>query len=83
MHKSKLAVALANKLARIAWSVLRCMDAGLIGGEGFAVDASVIEADASRFKRVVGVEADWSLPTRQTRAVREYLVALDGEQSHT
>ena len=61
--------------------VRRCMDAGLVGGEGFAIDASVIEADASRFKRVVGSEADWSSPARQTRAVREYLVALDGEQS--
>jgi transposase len=61
--------------------VRRCMDAGLVGGEGFAIDASVIEADASRFKRVVGAEADWSSPARQTRAVREYLVALDGEQS--
>jgi transposase len=30
-------------------SVVRgCMAAGLVGGEGFAVDASVIEADASR-----------------------------------
>ena len=32
--------------------IKRCMEEGLIGGEGFAVDASVIEADASRFKRV-------------------------------
>ncbi len=31
--------------------VCGCMSAGLVGGEGFAVDASVIEADASRFKR--------------------------------
>ncbi len=37
--------------------VRRCMDAGLVGGEGFAVDASVIEADASRFKRVAGADA--------------------------
>ena len=28
------------------------MEAGLVGGEGLAVDASVIEADASRFARV-------------------------------
>lgn len=28
--------------------VRRCMDEGLVGGEGFAVDASLIEADASR-----------------------------------
>jgi transposase len=27
-----------------------CMDAGLVRGEGFAVDASVIEADASRYR---------------------------------
>ena len=32
------------------------MAAVLIGGEGFAVDASVIEADASRFHRVEGAE---------------------------
>lgn len=61
--------------------VRRCMDAGLVGGEGFAVDASVIEADASRFKRLAGAEADWSSPTQQTRAVQEYLIALDGEHS--
>ena len=30
----------------------QCVAAGLVGGEGFAVDASVIEADANRFKRV-------------------------------
>ena len=29
--------------------VRACMDAGLVKGEGFAVDASVIEADASRY----------------------------------
>jgi len=28
--------------------VARCMREGLVGGEGFAVDASVIKADASR-----------------------------------
>ncbi len=37
-------------LRQVFESVVRgCMDAGLVGGEGFAVDASVIEADASRF----------------------------------
>ncbi len=40
--------------------VRRCMGAGLVGGEGFAVDASVIEADASRFQRVEGDEIDWT-----------------------
>ena len=30
----------------------RCMDAGLVKGEGFAVDASIIKADASRQRGV-------------------------------
>jgi transposase len=34
----------------------RCMDAGLVKGEGFAVDASVIKADASRQRGVPGDE---------------------------
>jgi len=39
-------------------TVLRgCMASGLACGEGFAVDATVIEADASRFKRVSGEQA--------------------------
>ncbi len=37
--------------------VCGCMTAGLVGGEGFAVDASVIEADASRFRRVAAATA--------------------------
>ena len=32
----------------------RCMAEGLVGGEGFAVDASVVKADASRGRRVSG-----------------------------
>src|SRR6202451_1552462 len=57
--------------------VQSCMDAGLVKGEGFAVDASVIEADASRYHGKVPDEVDWSSPQRQTRAVKEYLAALD------
>ena len=57
-----------------------CMVAGLVGGEGFAVDASVIEADASRFKRVEGSEIDWTDEERARRPIREYLDALDGEK---
>jgi len=48
-----------------------CMAAGLVGGEGFAVDASVIEADASRFKRVEGSKIDWSDDQRARRPIRE------------
>ena len=60
-------------------SVLRrCMAEGLVGAEGFAIDASVMEADASRYKGVPGDQAiDWSDPTLTTRAVREYLAGLD------
>ena len=60
--------------------VRACMDAGLVKGEGFAVDASVIEADASRYHGVKPEEADWSAPERQTRAVAEFLGALDEDE---
>jgi transposase len=59
--------------------VCGCMTAGLVGGEGFAVDASVIEADASRFQRVKGAEVDWTDGQRASRPVREYLAALESE----
>ncbi len=50
------------------------MDAGLVKGEGFAVDASIIKADASRQRGVLGDEqVNWSDPALSTRAVREYL----------
>jgi transposase len=58
----------------------RCMDAGLVKGEGFAVDASIIKADASRQRGVTGDEqVNWSDSALSTRAVREYLEALDEE----
>jgi IS5 family transposase len=59
--------------------VRACMDAGLVKGEGFAVDASVMEADASRYHGKAPGEIDWSLPEHQTRAVAEFLGALDDE----
>ena len=55
--------------------VRRCMDEGLVGGEGFAVDASLIEADASRQTCVPG--ADGLPPEASSRAVEEYLAVLD------
>jgi transposase len=54
-----------------------CLAAGLIKGDGFAIDASVIEADASRYHGVEPEKIDWSSVERPTRAVREYLDALD------
>ena len=60
--------------------VSRCMAEGLVRGEGFAVDASTIKADANRQRGVPGTEdIDWQDPERATRPVREYLSALDGE----
>jgi transposase len=57
--------------------VCGCMAAGLVGGEGFAVDASVIEANASRFRRVESAAVDWTPEQRAKRPVQEYLVALE------
>jgi hypothetical protein len=45
------------------------MAAGLVKGEGFAVDASVMEADASRYRGKAPDEIEWAEPERQTRAV--------------
>jgi hypothetical protein len=55
------------------------MDAGLIKGEGFAIDASVMEADASRYHGKAPGEIDWSLSGRQTRAAAEFLGGLEDE----
>ena len=46
------------------------MEMGLVAGEGFAVDASVIEANASRFQRVEGSEVEWTHEQRASRPVR-------------
>src|SRR5712691_308336 len=56
-------------------TVRRCMTEGLVGGEGFAVDASLIKADANRQR---GVPGDEGLPPEAANhAVREYLAVLD------
>jgi hypothetical protein len=56
-------------------TVQRCIDEGLVGGEGFAVDASMIKADANRQHSVPGSE--WQAPEAANHAVREYLAVLD------
>jgi transposase len=61
--------------------VIACMAVGLVKGEGFAVDASVMEANASRYHGKPPEEIVWAEPERQTRAVREYLSALEAVQS--
>jgi len=56
----------------------RCMDEGLIGGEGFAVDASVVRADASRQKHHEDDDDDWG---GGSRAINEYLNSLTEDGS--
>ena len=55
--------------------VRRCMAEGLVGGEGFAVDASLIKADANRQRCVPGAEG--LPPEAASRAIDEYLAVLD------
>jgi hypothetical protein len=51
------------------------MAEGLVGGEGFAVDASLIRADGNR--QTGGPGSDGVPPDADSRAVREYLAVLD------
>src|SRR5579862_3829417 len=62
----------SDLLRRLFETVLqRCIDEGLVGGEGFAVDASLIRADANRQK---GIEGEKGLPPEAAgRAIEEYL----------
>jgi transposase len=56
----------------------RCMSEGLVGGEGFAVDASIIKADANRANVTTPEEPkDWPGGDMPSRAVRDYLAALE------
>jgi transposase len=59
--------------------VAGCMAAGLVKGEGFAADATVMEANASRYHGKAPDELDWTNAQRQKRAVAEYLAALEAE----
>jgi hypothetical protein len=55
-----------------------CISAGLVGGEGFAVDASLIVADANKQRSIPG--KDWDKerdPQSASRAMKEYLATLD------
>jgi len=54
----------------------RCIAEGLVGGEAFGVDASIVQANAKRLNKVDA--ADWT-PERVTRAVEEYFETLDDE----
>ena len=54
--------------------VARCIKEGIVGGGAFAVDASMIVADAHRGRGVAKVE---DLDPTSSRAVAEYLSVLD------
>jgi transposase len=55
-----------------------CIAAGLVGGEGFAVDASLIVADANKQRSIPGKDWDSNRdPEGAMRAVKEYLATLD------
>ena len=58
--------------------VAKCIAAGLVGGEGFSIDASLIKADVDKKKRLPGDQPiPWPRAEDASRAVREYLAALD------
>lgn len=59
-------------------TVERCLKEDLVSGEGFAVDASLIPADANKGRSLAA--ADWSPEVARgvgNRAAREYLETLD------
>ena len=59
-------------------TVARCMAEGLVGGEGFATDASLIKADANKQRSAdTSEEVDWEGMAKTRRSVREYLDTLD------
>jgi len=53
----------------------RCIAEGLVGGEIFGADVSLIKADASRYTKVDF--AEWSAADAANRATQEYLDTLD------
>ena len=66
-------------LRRLFESVVqRCITEGLVGADGFAVDASLIAADANKQRSVPS--KDWKpeeIKENAVRAAREYLATLD------
>ena len=54
----------------------RCIAEGLVGGEAFGVDSSLIKADANREDGIA--PQDWSPSSHASRATTEYLQTLNG-----
>jgi transposase len=63
--------------------VAMCIATGLVGGEAFSVDASLIKADVDKKKRTPGDQPiAWPKAEQASHAVREYLTALDAARSN-
>jgi IS5 family transposase len=62
--------------------VAMCIAAGLVGGEAFSIDASLIKADVDKKKRVPGDQpVAWPKAEEASHVVREYLAALDAARN--
>src|SRR5262249_9743134 len=58
--------------------VAACIGAGLVGGGGLAVDASLVQAGSNRHRPIPGTEWNKNIdPNHARRAVKEYLATLD------
>jgi transposase len=73
----------SDALRRVFESVVaKCIELGLVGGEGFSIDASLIKADVDKKKRAPGDQSiAWPKAEDASRAVREYLKALDAARN--
>src|SRR3974390_989743 len=68
----------SNAFRRVFERVVEaCIAAGLVGGEGFAVDASLIAADANKQRSIPGSEWNKTRDSqRASRAMKEFLAPL-------
>ncbi|MFZ2158568.1 MAG: IS1182 family transposase [Bradyrhizobium sp.] len=58
--------------------VATCISVGLVGGDAFSVDASLIKADVNKTRRLSGDQPiTWPKAEEASHAVREYIAALD------
>ena len=57
----------------------RCITEGLVGGEGFAIDASIVKADASRRRHHEGDDDDWGGGSHAVVESPFFRVSLDVE----
>src|SRR5246500_2725402 len=62
--------------------VAMCIATGLVGGEAFSIDASLIKADVDKKKRMPGDQPiAWPKAEGASHAVREHLAALDAART--